>query len=572
MAGIVRTGQAPHGPVPGRVAGVGTQVGLIFELRWRLLCNALRTWRGRAEFFAFLLMVVLGGLSAVGIGIALGVGAFFGIAKDRPSFFVGALWAVFLCWLVAPVMLAGFAVEFEFRRLLQFPLRFSAFVLLSLAYGLADPPSLVALLWTACIAAGIAFARPELLTTALLVLGVFTAVNLLGNRLVISWVERLLSRKRTREAVVAVFVLAILGVQLFGALAERWEDKVEPVLERVAPVARILPPAVVGDAINSAAKGNRTALWLDSGLLAAYGLACAWLLGRRLRAQYAGEVEETAGGTPALRTKGAVTEGWYLPGLSGSVAAVCEKELRYTMRNGQTLLSLVIPLVIVLFFAIVWGNPKTIPEPLRRAPELFFPLAVGYAFLVLAPLMHNTFGFDGKGIQLLFLAPVRFQDVLLGKNLVHSLLILLETGLVWLLVSAFVTPPPAGITLFTLSAVLLVTFVHLIVGNWLSLLFPRQIEFGHFRKRTSQLNVLLGLITQVAVMGVVAGVYAQSISIARSLGDQTRAVGAEWANALAGTICFGLSAGAFFAYRASLNYIARTAFERQENLTAELCR
>ena len=561
MAGIARAGQAPHRPVPGQAAGVGTQVGLICELRWRLFRNALRTWRGRAELIALLLLVVLGGLSALGIGAALGVGAFFGIARERAGFFVGALWAVFLCWLVAPVILAGFAVEFEFRRLLQFPLRFSAFVLLSLAYGLADPPSLVALLWTACIATGIAFARPELLPTALLVLAVFTAVNLLLNRLVISWVERLLSRKRTREAAVAVFLLAILSLQLFGALAGRWEGKLEPILEKLAPVAGILPPTLAGNAISSSAKDTRAYLWLSSGLLTTYGLACAWLLGRRLRAQYAGEAEETAGGTAPLKTKSAAPAKWHLRGLRDPVAVMCEKELRYAMRNGQTLLSLVIPLFIVLFFAIVWGNPKTVPELLRRAPELFFPLAVGYAFVVLAPMLQNTFGFDGKGIQLLFLAPVRFQEVLLGKNLVHGFLILLETGLVWLLVSMLVAPPPLGMTLFTGSALLLVTLVHLVMGNWLSLVFPRQLEFGHFRKRASQLNVLLGLITQVTVMGVVAGVYAE-----------TRSLGVGWSDGLATAVCLGLSVGAWFAYRTSLNYIARAVFERQENLTAELCR
>jgi len=121
---------------------------------------------------------------------------------------------------------------------------------------------------------------------------------------------------------------------------------------------------------------------------------------------------------------------------------------------------------------------------------------------------------------------------------------------------------------------LFVTLVHLVVGNWLSLLFPRQIEFGHFRKRASQLNVLLGLITQVAVMGVVAGVYAQSFSIARLLGDQTHAAGAGWADALAAAVCMGLSVGAWFAYRASLDHIARALRRggRQENLAAELCR
>lgn len=542
-------------------AGVGTQVALIFELRWRLFRNALRTWRGRAEFLALLLLVVLGGLAAVGIGAALGAGAFFGIAKGRAGFFVGALWAVFLCWLVAPVLLAGFVVEFEFRRLLQFPLRFSAFVLLSLAYGLADPPSLVALLWTACIGVGIALARPELLTTALLILCIFTAFSLLLNRLVISWAEQLLRRKQTREVAVAVFVLAILGAQLFGALIERWEDSVKLFWERMAPAAGILPPALAGNAISSAARGSNAQVWLNGGLLAAYGLLCGWLLNRRLRAQYAGETESTTVGAAAAKTTSTVSPAWHPPGLRGPVAAMCEKELRYAMRNGQTLLSLIIPLVIVLFFAIVWGNPKAVPEPLRRAPELFFPLAVGYVFLVLAPLAHNTFGADGKGIQLLLLAPVRFQDVLLGKNIVHGLLIFLATALVWLTVSVIVAPPPVGTALFTWSATLFATLPHLIAGNWLSLFFPRQIEFADVRKRGSPVNVLLGLVVQIAVMGVVTGVYLQ-----------TRAAGTEWADSLAAAICLALSVGALFAYRTSLDHIARAVPRRQKNLTTELCR
>jgi hypothetical protein len=372
----------------------------------------------------------------------------------------------------------------------------------------------------------------------------------------------LLSRKRTREAVVVVFLLAIVSMQLFGPLAERWEAQLEPILAKLAPAVSILPPALAGNAIRGAAEKDWAPLVWGTGLLAPYTLGCAWLFGRRLRAQYAGEVEEaTARPTSHEAT---MEQGWRLPsrnfGISGPLAAVCEKELRYAVRSGQTLLSLAIPLLIVLFFAIAWGNPRTTPEPLRHTPGLFFPFAVAYAFLVLAPLMHNAFGLDGKGIQLLFLVPVRFEEVLLGKNLVHGFLILLETGLVWFLISVVVAPPGVGIIILTFGALLTATLVHFMVGNWLSLQFPRQIEFGRFRKRASQLNILLGLITQVAVMGAIAAIYAQ-----------TRPAGA-WADPLAAVIYFGVGVGAFLVYGRSLHHAARFALTRREQLSAELCR
>ena len=42
---------------------------------------------------------------------------------------------------------------------------------------------------------------------------------------------------------------------------------------------------------------------------------------------------------------------------------------------------------------------------------------MAYLILILLSPAYNSFAFEGKGIQTYFMAPVRFRDVLLGKNL-----------------------------------------------------------------------------------------------------------------------------------------------------------
>lgn len=540
--------------------GVWTQIALVAELRGRVFRNTLRKARGRIELAARILLAALAGFGALGIGVVLGTLAYAGFATGRTRFFPMLMWAVFACWQVSPVVLAGFGIEFEFRGLLKFPLRFSTFAFLSLLYGVVDPPSVIALFWTLCILVGAFLARADLLAPTLVVLAVFSLMNLVLNRVLLAWLHGLLARRKTREALAAVVLLLAVALQLSLVLAERWETQIERGWRFVRPGVLALPPEVASRSLVAAVQGRREATWNGSVLLSLYFLGGSLLLGRRLRAQYRGEdVREDV--AEARRKGSLVAPGWHLPGVSERVAAICEKELRYTLRNGQAWLSLVMPLMMVVFFSLVWQMPRNRPDVLLRAPELFFPAAVAYGLLILAPLVHNAFAFEGRGIQLLFAAPARFQEILLAKNLVHGLMIAATAWSTWVLVSLLQVPPRAGVAAMTFAGLLLATLAHFMIGNALSLYFPRQIEFGHFRKRASEMNVLSGFFSQMVVLGILVAIALQV----------RRAAPGHWEWVAAGVYLAASFATAWL-YRTSLDWSARLAIEQSEKLTEELCR
>ena len=185
-------------------AGIGEQVAVVAALRWRIFRNSLRTAAGRLDVLGVVLVGMFTGLFSVGAGLGLGIASYFLLAKGRLALLAMPFWAVFSLWQFMPVMLAASTASFDFRNLLRFPLRFSVFFLLSLAYGLFDPAAMASLFWLVCIATGLALARLDLLPWILLVVAIFAAMNLLLSRAVLSWVERLLARRRTREAMLAI--------------------------------------------------------------------------------------------------------------------------------------------------------------------------------------------------------------------------------------------------------------------------------------------------------------------------------------------------------------------------------
>ncbi len=544
-------------------AGIGGQLALIAGLRWRVFRNSLRATSGWLDLLALTVASVLGGAFVVGVGVGLGLSAHIFVVGGTPEFLALLLLGVFFFWQFVPLVLASSTTGFDFRNLLRFPLRFPAFVLVNLAYALFDPGAVGSLIWLACIATGIFLARPDLLGWTLVVLAVFAATNLLLSRMAFAWLERLLTRRRSREALVALFLLCLLSFQLFSAVGAPWEKRLKPYAAAALPAVLLLPPGLAGKALASAARGDLPAIAVSIAFLMAYGLAFGVLLHYRLRAQYLGEdLGESSAPVvaPAASSSSVISSASFASSfLPGPVAAVFEKEWRYLYRNTMAALQLVLPLILIPVLSLSWTRPR--PDRAvgsQIPPEVVFPAAVAYMFLIVAPFVHNSFAFDGRGIQLLFVTPVRFRDVLLGKNLVFCLILLAETAAVWLLVSFMFRPPSLMIAAATLSGLVFAALVHFIVGNWLSLAFPRRFEFGHFRRRASGMSVLLGFGLQFLLLGLAALV---------TLWARWR--GQMW---LVPVVFLALSGIALPVYLATLDYSTRLALEKREALTGQLCR
>ncbi len=533
-----------------------TQVALIAQLRWRLFRNSLRTARARLELAGQLVLSVLGAVVGVGIGVGL-YGLSFFLAKDnRLAPLEGILWGVFLAWLILPLIVAASTSTVDFRELLRYPLRFSSFLLLSLAYTLFDPVAITVLFWMACIFAGVASARPD---TALWIAPAFLAlavVTLFLSRTLITAIERMLCRPRGRELFFTIFILTMLSVQVIGIAAGDYLDLAWEYLEANPSLLLVFPPSLAHSAIETSLAGNGTGALSAAAVIALYGVPLFLAHRRRVLAQYRGEDSSAESGVAAQQTA-PVKAGWRLPLLPGAITALIEKELRYAARNGFVLINLFIPLFIPALFGAVAAAGEKVPEILTRDPATTYFACILYTLLISMHLVSNQFAFEGHGIQFLFVAPVRFRDVVAAKNLAYAAAVILDAVLIWFVMLTFGQMPSLPGTVAALAALPFLLLAQITLGNLLSLYFPRRFDFGRFKQRQSGMSVLLALLQQIVTGAIAGGIYAV----------------AHWLNLLwiAALLYLVLGAAMWQVYRMALTHYDSLAARRRETLTAELC-
>lgn len=548
------------------------QFAAIARLRWCIFLNSTRTLRGRLEAISWALMGF--GFAVLGIGGMFGGGfaAWYIVSHAKTEWLTLPLWIILLYWQLFPVMATAFAESFDSASFLRFPLRYRTYFFIRMAYGVFDPPTLVALLWVLGLLGGIGIASPVLLPWAVLVLAAFVAFNVLLNRALFAWIERWLARRKTREILGIAFFLAIIGFQFTGPVMARLgghrHRNLSPYAALALPVERLLPPGLAGVALARATQQDAPVALGSFALLCAYGAACLWVLDLRLRAQFQGETISEAAAPSASREKsGPARLGWSLPGVSGPVAAVFEKEFRYLSRSSQMLFTLAMPIVVLVIF----GLDRTAMQAAHRPPppnfhpmpfaftDFAFPIGVAYALLILTNLMYNSLGGEGGGVQVYYVAPVRFRDVLLGKNLMHAAVLAFETLLLWIATRFMFGSTAPGIVLATLAALIFAAAANFAVGDCLSLLSPKKIDFAVFGKqRAAGATVLVGLIAQAIVFGLATIAFV----LARYLGELWIAVAVNLA----------FAAIAIAGYAALLDRIDNLAGRRRETIIAELLR
>lgn len=502
----------------------------------------------------------------------MGIGAYILAAHGLQRYLPFLPWIVFLYWQLNPLLTAAIGVQFDFSNLLRFPLRFGSFFALSLAYGVFEPGAIGSIVWLFCMAVGVGIARPALFLWALLVAAIFALMNLLLARAVLTWLDRWLAQRRTREIMGLLFILAILGVQFIGPAIQSLNNRhVRPSITVVSSsfsAARYFPPGFAGQALVRGVDGNLLPAAFSLLMVCAYAMLFYWLLRIRLVAQYRGElISETSAARPSparlARTpaKGAAQSSWNVPLVSGSIGAVLEKEIRYARRNALMLLNVITPILVILILGLnlrVAHDPKAL-QFLHRAGQFAFPVGVAFVVLVQMNYAFNSFAFEGAGVQFLFLAPVPFCDVLAGKNLFLGALTLLETVVMWIFVTYSFIAPPFAIVSATIAAVVYVSLVALIVGNIFSVCFPRKFDFGVLRqKRLAGVTMAVGMAVEVALFGSCALVFLLSQGLDH-----------PW---LATPVFAILALAAAVGYQFSLKRVDKLALDHRETLTTELCR
>jgi ABC-2 type transport system permease protein len=562
------TNTAPAPEVPGpRPPDVREQIAVLANLRWLIFKNSLRSLRGRLELVSTIFTGLGLTVGWLGMGVGLAIGAYFLVSRAHGQWLPALFWLVFVFWQFFPIVTTVMAASFDSANLLQFPIAFSSYFWLALAYGCADPVSIAATFWLLCIVAGCAAANLAFLWAALPVLILFAAFNLLLGRALMAWIDRWLAQRRTREIMGFLFFLLLISFQLIGPIASRWHHLSGPASDRIAallPYERALPPGLAGDALIRAGQGDVAGAVVRCIALAVYASLFGVLFAWRLRAQFRGENLSESAAPAAIQGPRSTYVSWRLKGLSPPVAAVFEKEVHSLLRSGPMLFTLIAPLFVLFIFrarsSVIHHAPTGAFMPgSSHIMAFIFPIGAAYALLILTNLIYNCLGTEGPGIQFYFVAPIQFQSVFIGKNLAYCCILLIDIVLVWVGVRFLYQVPRADIVFTTLLALVFALQVDLAAGNILSLYFPKKYDMAVFgRKNTSQVAALIGLAVQAFVIGI-AGV---TLFVGYFLHR-------PW---LSDVILLLLAALAFIGYRFTLKLCNRIASERREALAAELCR
>jgi hypothetical protein len=542
--------------------GVWEQIRLVAGLRWRILANNLRKKHNQWDLIGLIFAGIFGGLFVIGLCFAFYFGAYSFLSGGREAWMALLFWAIFLFWQLFPIFTAGFGVGFEFRTLLRFPLSLRAFYVIGLAYGLADFAAIASICWLTAMILGATVANPSVLPAMLFVAALFVLMNITLERMIGSWLERILARRRTREMFFALFILFAVSVQFINPLVQRYGRTAQPWVRQVIPFLSVFPPSLAGRAIAGAAQNHFMDTLLGVAGISAYMLVFSLLLWLRFATQYRGEelsesaapvrvpvrpVSRIAGGADALRL------------LTPQVAAVLRKEFRYLTRNSFAFFLLIMPPVFVLLFTTQFAgkHPTATKHPV--SVEFFFPAMMGYLMLILMAPAYNSFAYDGKGIQTYFTSPVSFREVFLGKNLLQLAMLAFELTLSMIAFSYLVGMPSLPLLLATLAAIIFNFTGQLVIANWSSLCFPRKLNFGQMRgQRQSGMAVLVSFGTQILLGGISAPI----LFMSRWTGD-------KWVPL---EVFAFLAAAAIAGYSSSLEPLASLAEKKKETLIDALSR
>lgn len=539
------------------------QLTAIAELRWRMFVNGLRSKRGKMELLSRIIVTAAFAFGGLG-GFAAATGlSWYVVSQGKPEYLAALLWPILFFWQVFPIMATAFTNNPNSGDLLRFPLNYSSYFLIRLAYGFFDPASALGSVALLGVLVGVTAARPLLFPWTLLVLFTFGLFNLVLMQTIFAWLERWLAQRRTREIMGVLFILTMLSFQLIGPMMERLGKGQHPELSQATKIAvqvqALLPPGIAANAIAQTARAQVLPGLAYLLVLAALTTAIGLLLHIRLRAQFRGENLSEVAARPTVATPQGLQIGWNLPGFSQPVAAVFEKELRYLARSGPMLLTLVMPIFMLLIIRLGPMNPMRQSNYLNRAPDMAFPGAAAYAILVLTNLVFNSFGGDAAGVQFFFASPVKFHQIIQAKNLTHASVLVANTALAWIAVTYLYGTPRLAVSIATVAGLLFAAPLNFTAGNLMSIYSPKKRDFASFgRQNVSQTTVLASFGVQIVIVAFGVGAFA----IARLYKNL-------W---IATVIFLVLAAISIPIYVMVLRRIDAIAIQRREALLAELCR
>lgn len=299
----------------------------------------------------------------------------------------------------------------------------------------------------------------------------------------------LMQKRRTRgETVLALIgVLVALGGAFFGELAAymmRHTDSLGGL--------RWTPPGAAAIALTEGLRtGGEGAYSLSLAVLAGYTIILVfvtYLISRRA-ALGAGGAKRASVQTRMPASAVAMQTGWQLPFLSAPISAVVEKELRYAMRNAQLRMMAVMPLILIavrMLRGSRFGGNNGLQSHAAWDVNSFASYTDGllvaagilYVFLILSSLACNLFAYEAGGMRSFILSPVDRRTILLGKNLTITFLAFLFCSVLLAVNQLVFRDLSWPSLLYGALSFLFFAACFAVIGNWLSIRFPKRLQFG----------------------------------------------------------------------------------------------
>ncbi|MEP6636211.1 MAG: hypothetical protein ABJB97_05755 [Acidobacteriota bacterium] len=457
------------------------------------MANRIVSFLGMMLALTFAVVVALGlgvaayALTAHGVPPDLATGSRASRAgRELPSVefvFFSVIAFCYLMWATLPLSI-GSNRQFDPGRLLLYPISLRKLFAFDFISETVSLQSIFAVPAIMAISLGAGLGR-GMVSWALLAGLVAVAFGLALSKWLSISVGSLLRRKRTRgETLLALIgVCAGLGGALVGQLA--------PAIFRHADSftgLRWTPPGAAAFALTGGLRPSAGAEYVQAlATLGAYTIVLVvtsyWIA--RRAALGSGGAKRNA--PPKERKATPIYTGWELPGLSAELSAVIEKELRYVLRNAQLRMMVLMPLILIVIrlvntnrlgSAATSGRSALSRDFLAYGFGLMATAGVLYVFLILTGLSSNHFAFEEGGMRALILSPVDRRKILVGKNIAITCVALVFASALLLINELVFGDVTAPALLF--AALSFVTFAAItsIVGNWLSIRFPKRMKFG----------------------------------------------------------------------------------------------
>ncbi|HET7287340.1 MAG TPA: hypothetical protein VFI71_07715, partial [Pyrinomonadaceae bacterium] len=500
------------------IRGMSQLLTLIW-LKWRLLRNSLRSSKAvvnrAASILGMLVALVLSVFVALGLGAiafalsrpeALGEALRRSASNDLPStasaefIFFSILGIIYLMWATVPLSIGG-SKQFDAGKLLMYPITLRKLFAVDFVSELTTLHSVFAIPSAVCICIGAGLGTGNL-AAGLLAAVPITLFGIALSKWLSTVIASLLRRRRAKGETIIAFIGALAGI---GAAVA---GQVAPLLFKHAESLRSLrwtPPGLAAFLLVGNAEYDLLAYLVAFLTLSAYAVAlivATYWIARRAALGLGGRRKPKA----AVVTETTSTySGWQLPLVSAELSAIVEKELRYAMRNAQVRMMALMPLILIVIRVVNsrrWGSPtpSASSDFMTYGAGLLATGGVLYVFLILAGLSCNHFAFEEGGMRTLILSPVDRRKILLGKNIALTTLAVLFSIVLLVLNTIVFRDLTASKLLFISLSFVSFAAISSTMGNWLSIRFPKRMQFGK-RLNVSGVAGLL-LIPMVTVLSI----------------------------------------------------------------------